>query len=289
MGKIYFKQLHKLKFSYLFNVLIRKVLKNWLAIPDNYPLLGRHKVNYQGYVINASSHFWQGGDEDNGLSLTNGLRIKHYLSSLLGVFKANIGFREAVTMASSLHCVTVKNTWSSELNKHVSSYECDCEGFMQSTECAHCLSCMSIDGNYNLKQAAAEIISGKQRGRPLKYIPTGFAAHKPLEPQSQEVIEARDANNLIGVQVAKSFDGKMYTGTVTRKRKVLENTYMFTVNYPHQYVEDDEESEEEDYSLDSLKIGRQMWSKYQKKVNEKSKLFCLTCLNNGHLSHDCTL
>jgi len=258
---------------------------NWLSIPKKFELLKGKFVTYQGYVVNASTHFWQ--DEITN-SLTN-KRMKHFLSSLLGIFCANTTFDMACQIITSMHCVRIiSEITAGNPRDQIKEYICDCAAFVHGTECSHCLAVMSLEGDFDLRDAASKIISGKQVGRPAKDIPVGYAAHKRKEMSSTEgELTSREATNLIGTKVCREFDGKPYCGNITKKLKQGPGIYNFTVYYPPQYSSDEPGSEDETCTFQEIRQGKQKLIQYDQSQMKLSKLLCTNCCDRGHLAHDC--
>jgi len=242
-------------------------------------LLKHKTADFLGYVFASATRFWQDGHTDT----MDTLKIKHFLSSRLGIFKPKIDFKEAVETALTMYCVAIKGTGTEK------DYACDCKNFYHYTECSHVVAAMTLEKDFDLVNELSLLTSGKQRGRPRNYIPVGFAAHKPNELASSNQITVTIASNMIGSSVAKKFGIRTYTGKVVEYNRDKKNgDFSFKVNYPVQF-EGDELAEDEEYSMEEIQVAKKVWIHYMKEVDEKNKDFCSYCFDRGHLENMCPL
>ena len=110
-----------------------------------------------------------------------------------------------------------------------------------------------------------------------KYVPVGFAAHKPIEKALDINAAAKWIGSVLSTKVA---DGRVYCGTVTGVYEGLnhesETEMIFNVLYAHQYEEDLAVlfPKKEDFTLDRMVQGIAHYKEYQRKLNSKHSIHC---------------
>ena len=242
---------------------------------------------FNGYVINSTEALYQ-NDMDYAMTIME--RAKVFCLTLVGIFQPKWGFIEAVEICMKAHAV--RYTPASIASRHPIAkeyaknkqegyqyeYTCDCQAWWHSLICAHVVAAMHLNDDIDLHSMTTEIDRPCKVGRPKKYVPVGFAAHKPIEKALDINAAAKWIGSVLSNKVA---DGRVYCGTVTGVYEGLnhesETEMIFEVQYDHQYEEDLAVlfSKKEEFTFDCMVQGiAHYYKEYQRKLNSKHSIHC---------------
>lgn len=125
-----------------------------------------------GYVVCSGEHTWQ-QDSNNSLTET---KARSYLRALRGIFPKG----DMETILKITHRYWFVTTEENDPNQpNVPMGTCQCPENHNRAECKHLYCVGHIEGSVDLQAHIESLNHPRQPGRKKKYVPVGFAAHKP--------------------------------------------------------------------------------------------------------------
>jgi hypothetical protein len=256
-----------------------KKVCNYFKVSNTLKLTkGKNAVvnSFNGFVVNDTETLYQ-NDMDYSMTLE---RAKMFCLSLEGIVQPTWKFKDAIDVCLKSHAVRITASTANSrqplekdhaiaVGGFQNDYVCDCKGYWHVLICSHVVAAMHLMEDIDLHKMTRQIDYSCQPGRKSNSrVTIGMDTHAAGKPEPTTV---QQGSKLIGSQLScnRADKGKVYVGTVQSVFEGIDHnakqSIIYRVCYPPQYIEDNFDVIEEEFTYARMIQGISHLKEYERK------------------------